>query len=165
MMGERLLHMKTSMHFIGLSVVATGALLMTACGGSEGTATPDGRQIAKLQAHADSARKAFEADFKPVMADLSGIRDSIHVELSKLDSAMAKLKPKDKGREEKEAMKAEVLREQALVNEAIAKIQDATESTWGDFKVEAHAAAKQAREWWAGIRDDQAVISKVNGGQ
>lgn len=99
------------------------------------------------------------------MNDLAALRDSINAKLATVKADLAKMKPGDKRLVQKEALKAEVISEQTLVNDAIAKIEDATESTWGDFREEAHAAARQAKNWWAGLQDDKAIVTKVNGGR
>lgn len=153
------------MHLGVLPAVALAGLFAASCGNGSQQSAPDEQAIAKQQAKADSTRKAFEADYRPVMNDLAALRDSINAKLATVKADLAKMKPGDKRLVQKEALKAEVISEQTLVNDAIAKIEDATESTWGDFREEAHAAARQAKNWWAGLQDDKAIVTKVNGGR
>ncbi len=141
-------------------------LLASACNNGVGKEeATDQQDIMQQQAKADSVRKAFEADYNPVMKDLAGIRDSINGMLATVNANLAKMGPDAKERVQHEALKAELLSEQTVVNDAIAKIDDATEMTWGDYRAGSHAAAEQAKNWWAGLQDGKAIVGKVNGGQ
>ncbi|MBS1547827.1 MAG: hypothetical protein JSU02_10720 [Bacteroidetes bacterium] len=157
--------MGTCMHLGVFHAAALAGLFAVSCGNAGQQSAPDEQAIAKQQAKADSTRKAFEADYRPVMNDLAALRDSINAKLATVNADLAKMKPGSKQLVQKEAFKAEITSEQTLVNDAIAKIDDATETTWGDFREEAHAAAQQAKNWWAGLKDDKAIVTKVNGGR
>ena len=157
--------MRTTMKASLAVFAVAGSLALASCGDSAAKQAAEAeKQAAAVQAKADSTRKAFEADYKLVMSDLSTVRDSINKKLSSLDAELAAMKPKDKARAAKEALKAEVEREKTVVNDAIAKVDDATESTWGDFKAETHDAAQKAKDWWAGLKDFKAPDAKANGG-
>lgn len=149
---------------LALSIVVGGTVL-SACNSStvRETATAE-QQAIKAQAKADSSRKAFEGDYNPVMKQLAMVRDSVDTMLVKVNADLGKMRPKAKERAQKEAMKAELQKERQVVIDAIAKIQDATESTWADFRADAHTAADNAKQWWAGLKDDKATIKKVDGG-
>jgi len=148
-----------------VSTLIGGCILLTSCNSSTVRETQTAeQQAAKAQAKADSTRKAFEADYNPVMKQLAAVRDSVDTMLVKVNADLGKMKPKAKERAQKEAMKAELQQERQVVIDAIAKIQDATEATWGDFKADAHTAADNAKQWWAGLKDDKGTIKKVDGG-
>ncbi|MBS1944845.1 MAG: hypothetical protein JST98_06490, partial [Bacteroidetes bacterium] len=70
-----------------VSTLIGGGILLTSCNSSTVRETQTAeQQAAKAQAKADSTRKAFEADYNPVMKQLAAVRDSVDTMLVKVNA-------------------------------------------------------------------------------
>ena len=142
-----------------LFAVLAGSMLFAAC--SNTAADQNDKMNSKMDKVNDKiqdtkadASAQFEKDRQSIASDLTSLRDNINSKLKDTNDDLAKKDLKSSERTKDEKLKAELEKEQTVVNDELDKVNNATASTWDDVKADANKVSADVKTWWSGMKED-----------
>jgi hypothetical protein len=104
--------------------------------------------------HDADTRAEWEKERTDVLEDLRNLRDDIDKKLSGTNEKLARTDLKTSERRDEEAMKAELEREKGIVAGLIKDVENASETTWAQVRVDTRTASDKVKDWWNRFKDN-----------
>lgn len=107
-----------------------------------------------LDATVANTPAAWEKERADILQDLRDLRDNIDKKLTETNVTLTDKKLKPSERTDAEALKAELTKEKASVEDMVQRAENATDATWSTTKADIKKGSDDVKSWWARLKEN-----------
>lgn len=159
--ASNLITMKLLTRALFITTALTGGVMLTRCSNTpEEQKDTMNEKMNKVEDKMEDAKMdaktpaAWESERTSILNDLRDLRSNIDNKLSSTNEKLAGKGLKPSERKDEEAMKAELEKEKAAVDEQITKVEGADAGTWETVKADSKKASDDVKGWWGRLKEN-----------